>query len=65
VITYWKKVFNFLGTSQGSVLIVYPSEGFVILIIFILDKVSSQRWVDPKKAVKRKATDSTKAKNKF
>ena len=65
VITYRKRVSNCLGTSQRSVLNVYPSEGFGFLIIFIWEKASSQRWVDPKNAVKRSAIDRTEAENIF
>jgi len=63
--TYWKRVSNCLGTSQESILNVYPSEGFGILINFIWEKASSQRWMDPKNAVKRRAIDRTEAENKF
>jgi hypothetical protein len=31
VVTYWKRVYNCLGTSQDSILNVYPSEDFGIL----------------------------------
>jgi len=64
-ITYWKTVSNRWGTSQGNILNVYPSEDFGILIIFTWKKASSQRWVDSKDAVKRRAIDRTGAENKF
>jgi hypothetical protein len=51
-------------SSEGSTLNVHRSEGYGILIIFIQGGASSQRWVDKKNAVKRRAIDRTKVANK-
>jgi hypothetical protein len=42
-ITYWKMGTKRLGTSEGSILNVHPSEGFSILISFIRKKACSQK----------------------
>jgi hypothetical protein len=38
---------------------------YLDLIVFIWEKASSHRLVDPKNAVKRRAIDHTEAANKF
>ena len=42
-IIYWKRVHNYLGTSEGSILNVQISTASVSLIVFVWKKASSQR----------------------
>jgi hypothetical protein len=67
-ITYRKKVQNYLGTSEGSILYIHLPGGLGILnelSSFGRKKASSQRQVDAKNTVEHKAIYRTEAANKF
>lgn len=64
--TYWKRIHNYLGTLEGSVLNVHRSGGFGILFDYLyLGEGFFAGVADTKTAVTRRAADGSEEVNQF